>query len=69
MSEKNYLLVSAIIFAVIALLHLIRLLAHWSLQIGTVTIPLWGSWLGFVIGTVLSIWAFRLISQWKIRHQ
>jgi hypothetical protein len=69
MSEKNYLLVSAIIFASVALLHLVRLLAHWSVQIGAVTVPFWGSWLGFLIGTVLSIWAFGLISQWNLRHQ
>lgn len=69
MSERNYLLTSATIFALIALLHFVRLFTHWSVQIGTVTVPLWGSWLGLLIGAALSIWAFRLISQWKVSHQ
>ncbi|WP_026734984.1 hypothetical protein [Fischerella sp. PCC 9605] len=69
MSEKNYILISAIVFALVALLHLVRLFTHWSFQIGTVAVPLWGSWLGLLIGSALSIWAFRLLSQWKISHQ
>ncbi|MDJ0743527.1 MAG: hypothetical protein QNJ32_09205 [Xenococcaceae cyanobacterium MO_167.B27] len=69
MSEKNYVLISATIFALVALLHCVRLFTHWSFQIGAVTVPLWGSWLGLLIGATLSIWAFRLLSQWKISHQ
>jgi hypothetical protein len=69
MSEKTYLLISATIFALFALLHFARLFTHWSVQIGSVTIPLWGSWLALLIGAVLSIWAFRLMSQWTSSHQ
>ena len=69
MSEKNYILISAIVFALVALLHLVRLFTHWSFQIGAMTVPLWGSWLGLLIGATLSIWAFRLLSQWEITHQ
>jgi hypothetical protein len=69
MNEKNYLLISAAIFAVVALLHLVRLVTHWSVQIGAVTFPLWGSWLGLIIGAALSIWAFRLLSDWQRNHQ
>ena len=69
MSEKNYLLISAIIFSLVALLHLLRLFTHWSFQIGAMTVPLWGSWLAVLIGATLSIWAFRLFSQWKLTHQ
>lgn len=68
MSEKNYLLISASIFALFALLHLVRLLTHWSVQIGAMTFPLWGSWLVLLIASVLSIWAFRLVSQWQKSH-
>ncbi len=69
MSEKNYLLISATFFALVAFLHFLRLLTHWSVQIGTVTIPLWGSWLGLLFGAALSLWAFRLMSTWKSSHQ
>jgi hypothetical protein len=69
MSEKNYLIISATIFALVALLHFFRLFTHWSFQIGTMSVPLWGSWLALVIAAALSVWAFRLLSQWKISHQ
>ena len=69
MSEKNYLLISATIFSLVAVLHFVRLFTHWSFQIGAMTFPIWGSWLAVLIGAALSIWAFRLLSQWEITHQ
>ncbi len=68
MNEKNYLLISAILFALAASWHLVRLVAHWSVQVGTISIPFWGSWLGLLIGAILSIWAFRLMTQWQSSH-
>lgn len=68
MSERNYLLTSAILFALLAVLHLVRIIAHWSIQIGTATFPLWGSWLALLVGIVLSLWAFRLMSEWRQSH-
>ena len=69
MSEKTYLLISATIFALVALLHFARLVTHSSVQIGTLIFPIWGSWLAFLLGAALSIWAFRLMVQWKSVHQ
>ncbi len=69
MSGRIYLLISAAIFAFIAVLHLIRLVNQWSVNIGVVTVPLWGSWLGLIIATALSIWAFRLVAEWSGSHQ
>jgi hypothetical protein len=68
MSERNYLLISAIVFALIAFLHLLRVITHWSVQIGTMMFPIWGSWLAIVIGIGLSVWAFRLMSGWRRSH-
>jgi hypothetical protein len=69
MGEKNYLLISAIIFAAVAGLHLVRLLAHWSVQVGTFTFPLWGSGPGLIVATALSLWALRLSLQRERRPQ
>jgi hypothetical protein len=57
---RAYLLVSRTLFALIALFHLTRMLAHWSAVIGGWTAPLWLSGLGFVVAGVLSVWAARL---------
>ena len=68
-SEKIYLLISATIFTLVALLHFFRLFTHWSFQIGAVTFPLWVSWFGLVFAATLSIWALSLLREWKITHQ
>ncbi|MBV8887451.1 MAG: hypothetical protein JO235_26115 [Chroococcidiopsidaceae cyanobacterium CP_BM_RX_35] len=69
MSAKVYFLISAAIFALVSVLHIVRLFNHWSFQIGTVAVPFWGSWLGLVIGAALSIWAFRLMAEWSDSRQ
>ncbi|WP_404790253.1 hypothetical protein [Altericista sp. CCNU0014] len=68
MNGKTYLLISAAIFALIAILHIVRLVNRWSILIGSFTVPLWGSWLGFILAAALSVWAFRLMGKWSFRH-
>ncbi len=60
MNERNYLLISAVIFGLMATTHLVRLFTPFSIVVGSWTVPLWGSLLGVAIGIVLSVWAFRL---------
>ncbi len=59
---KNYLYVSAAIFGIVALVHIVRALAGWTFQIGPVDLPVLASWVGFVITGVLAAWAIRLSS-------
>ena len=59
---KYYLYVSAAIFGIVALVHVIRALAGWTFQIGPVDLPVLASWVGFVITGVLAAWAIRLAS-------
>ena len=57
---RAYLLVSRALFAVIAFLHLARLLARWPVVIGDWSAPLWLSGLGLVVAGGLSVWAAQL---------
>jgi hypothetical protein len=68
MNEKNYLLISAIVFAIVAVLHLIRAIAHWSVQVGTMSFPVWGSWLAVLFAVGLCVWALRLRTTWRQTH-
>ena len=61
MSGKNYLFLSGLVFGFFALLHIVRLVTHITVQVGAVSFPLWGSWLVLLITAAMSIWAFRLI--------
>ena len=55
---KYYVAISALIFALVALVHLVRLAKRWSVQIGSLTIPITASWIGFLISAFLAIWGF-----------
>ena len=68
MREQKFLLMSATILALIALLHVVRLVTNLPVQVGAIAVPIWGSWLGAIVAAGLSIWAVRLMSQWKRSH-
>jgi hypothetical protein len=60
MGKKGYLVISGIIFLVVAIFHLIRVLFHIPVLINTWEAPFWISWVGFFVTAILCIWAFRL---------
>ena len=49
MSQKTFNLLAGAIFAVAALLHLLRLYFGWSAVLIDWTVPMWVSWLGLVV--------------------
>ena len=56
--SNAYAAVSALVFAVVAIAHLIRILRGWTVQIGPYAVPMSLSWIGLVIAALLSIWGF-----------
>ena len=46
MTEKAFSAIAAVIFALVALLHLLRLVMGWSIVIDSWTVPMWVSWVG-----------------------
>ena len=64
---RSYLTISGTLFAVIALLHLGRLLRHWPAVLASWTVPVWVSAIGLIVAGSLSIWAFRLVRQVPVR--
>lgn len=51
---KPFTRIAAIIFAIIALLHLYRLFTHYQVILGSHTIPMWLSYVAIVVGVVLA---------------
>jgi len=60
MSHKAYLSVTLTIFAFIALLHLLRIVFDLEVAIGGWSIPMWMSWVAFVIAAILAYSGFKL---------
>ena len=63
MNARPYLLISGVIFGLVAVLHLLRVVNGWSLVVGTWSAPMWASWAGTVVPAVLSVWACRLAAR------
>lgn len=51
--------VAAIIFTIVALMHLARLVWGWQVQIGEFSVPSWCSVVGLVVALALAVWGFR----------
>jgi hypothetical protein len=57
---RTYLLISGIIFGLVAIAHLLRLALHWPLIVADWSVPQWVSVLGIIVPGVLCAWALRL---------
>lgn len=60
MTEKLYLMISGVIFALIGLLHLLRILFQLPAMVGAWTVPFPISVGAIVVAGILTFWAFRL---------
>jgi hypothetical protein len=62
-SQRTGLRVASVIFGLVCVVHIWRLLmSHFTLQIGSHQLPIWGSGVAVVVTGVLSIWMWRLSS-------
>lgn len=57
---RKYLLISGVLFGVVALVHLYRVIYGLDFQFGRFAVPMWASWGGFLVPAALCGWAFSL---------
>lgn len=48
------------IFAVVSLVHLLRVVTRADVVIAGYSVPIWMNWVGFVIAGTLSAWTWKL---------
>jgi len=63
MNHKNYCLVSGILFAIVAIAHLLRILNGMSVHVDDYAVPMAVSWIGLIVPALLASWAFRIRAQ------
>jgi hypothetical protein len=56
--SNAYAVVSALIFALVAVGHVVRLVQGWSVAIGPYNISMNVSWAALVVSALLAIWGF-----------
>jgi hypothetical protein len=54
MTAASYARLAGAIFALVAILQLIRALSGWPITIADMMIPLWASWIACVVAAVLA---------------
>jgi hypothetical protein len=58
---RLYLVVSGVVFLLVAVLHLLRLVFEWPVVVGPWTIPQWPSYVGFPVSSGYCLWAGWLL--------
>ena len=59
MTAQSYARLAALLFALIAVLQFIRAVGGWQIVVnGTVSVPVWASWIACVIGAGLAWMGF-----------
>jgi len=53
-------LLAGVIFAMVALFHLVRIFMEWTVIIGDWSIPMWVSWIALVVAGGLALLGLRL---------
>jgi high-affinity Fe2+/Pb2+ permease len=55
---SRYVIISGVVFGVIAAVQLMRALYQWPVQIGGFDMPVWASWIAVLVAGSLCVWAF-----------
>jgi hypothetical protein len=63
MDQKTFSVVAGVVFAVVAVLHLLRIYMNWPVVIADWSVPIWVSWVGLVIAGGLAFFGLRLAAR------
>ena len=58
LNRKTYMTVTATLFLIVAIMHLLRIIFGWPVEIGGLNIPFWVSWLGVLVAGALAYLGF-----------
>jgi len=61
MDPRTFSVTAGVIFALMALVHFVRIYLDWPIVISTLSIPIWVSWIGFVIAGGLAYFGLRAV--------
>ncbi len=63
MDQRTFSIVAGAIFALVALLHLVRIGFGWPAVIGGWTVPMWVSWLAVLVAAALAYFGLRFAAR------
>lgn len=63
MSNRQYLVVSATLFSLVAIAHFLRLAFAMTVTVADYVVPMYVSWIGLLVPAVLAVSALRLLGK------
>ena len=63
MDQKTFSVVAVIIFAVVALLHMARIVMNWPVVIGGWSVPMWVSWIALIVAGSLAFLGSKSVAR------
>ena len=63
MKITSYIMASAIVFTIVGLVHLLRAIQGWPVELGTWIVPVWLSGVAFVLSGGLATWGFSFLKK------
>ena len=60
---RAYIRTTGVVFAVVALAHVVRLALDWPAQVAGWVVPIWISWVAILVAGALCVWAFRAVGR------
>jgi hypothetical protein len=63
LDQKTFVLLAGVVFAIVALAHLLRIFMGWPVVIDTWTVPMWLSWIALAIAGGLGFFGLSLVSR------
>ena len=60
MTQKNYCIISGVLFCLVALAHLLRIINGTSVHVDEYVVPMAVSWVGFIVPAGWSFVALRI---------
>ena len=58
---KSYIAISAIIFALVAIVHLVRIVQGWQVQLGDTGVAMSVPWVALIVSAALAAWGASLL--------
>ena len=63
MTKNNFGYVVSFVFLVVGVMHALRLLYGWEVQMGSLVMPMWASWAGVIVAFYLAYQGFQLFKK------
>ena len=66
--EMSYAIGTALIFALVAIVHGYRIFEEWPVQVGPHSISMTVSWITLVVSALLAIWGFSDLGLYALKR-